>query len=120
MQDAAIYQTISTILARRQRLSCSPSTEAEVGYAICDPIMSHICDRYHYSLKIEESISDNMEEVEDEIEEANILLDIRCLWEKPEPVSQQSDSPPAKRKCVSIGSAISEKKQSRLHCLLAV
>ena len=38
----------------------------EVRYAICDPLISMLCDCHDYELKLEESISDTLEENDDD------------------------------------------------------
>ena len=48
------------MLSKKRRLQTHYSmyNDDEVRYAICDPLVSMLCDRHDYELKLEESISD--------------------------------------------------------------
>ena len=57
----------------------SVHNEAEISYAICNLLISTVCECFGYSLKVEETVKDNLEEgeeVEDVREEA-VLVDLR-------------------------------------------
>ena len=77
--DGRIYKAISEILSNKKRLVSLGRNEAEIRYAICGPLMSMVCDCYSYTLKLEETVKNNLEmgeEVEDEREEA-VLVALR-------------------------------------------
>ena len=78
-----IYKAMSEVLLNKNRLEKkSAKNEAEIRYAVCDPLISMVCDCFNYALKLEETVKDNLEEgeeVEDVREEA-VLVDLRRLW----------------------------------------
>ena len=81
--DGRIYKAISEILSNKKRLVGLGRNEAEVRYAICDPLMSMVCDCYSYTLKLEETVKNNLEmrEVEDDDEkEEAVVVSLRTLW----------------------------------------
>ena len=71
--------------------------EAEVRYAICDPLMSMVCDCYSNTLKLEETVKNNLEmrEVEDDDEkEEAVLVSLRTLWAEDKDQSAPPPPPP--------------------------
>ena len=82
--DGRIYRAISEILSNKKRLEGLGRNEAEVRYAICDPLISMVCDCYSYTLKLKETVKNNLEmrEVEDDNEEAVLVTSaaLRGLW----------------------------------------
>ena len=83
--DGRIYKAISEILSNKKRLEGLGRNEAEVRYAICDPLISMVCDCYSYTLKLEETVKNNLEmrEVEDDDNEEAVLVSsaaLRGLW----------------------------------------
>ena len=102
--DGRIHQAISEILLNKKRLMSLGRNEAEIRYAVCDPVISLVCDCFHYTLKLEESVRDNLEggrEVEDEREDA-VLIDLRTLW----PTGQEDDDPLQQQSASSSGMAV--------------
>ena len=72
--------------------------EAEVRYAICDPLMSMVCDCYSNTLKLEETVKNNLEmrEVEDDDEkEEAVLVSLRTLWAEDKDQSAPPPPPPS-------------------------
>ena len=92
--DGRIYKAISEILSNKKRLERLGRNEAEVRYAICDPLMSMVCDCYSYTLKLEETVKNNLEmrEVEDEEEEKAELVSLRTLFRREEEASSGPSS----------------------------
>ena len=73
---------------------------------LCDPVLNMVCDCFKYTLKLEESVKNNVEgeieEVNDD-EEATVLQDLKTLFE-PEQQNQDTDSMMKERtKGVKIG-----------------
>ena len=88
--DGRIYKALSEILVNKTRLVRLGWTEAAIRYAMCDPLMSMVCDCYKFTLKLEESVKEEEgEEAEDESAEA-VLVDLRVLWQDEDPLQQQS------------------------------
>ena len=56
--------------------------EAEIRYAICNPLISMVYKCFGYSLKLEETVKDNLEEMEEveDVREEAVLVDLRTLW----------------------------------------
>ena len=74
---------------------------------LCDPVLNVVCDCFKYTLKLEESVKNNVEgeieEVNDD-EEATVLQDLKTLFEPEEQQSQDTDSMMKERtKGVKIG-----------------
>ena len=58
--DGRIFAAMSEIIVNKKRLKSLGSNEADIRYAMCNPIMSMVCDCYNYTLKLEESIKENL------------------------------------------------------------
>ena len=62
---------------------------------LCDPVLNMVCDCFKYTLKLEESVKNNVEgeieEVNDD-EEATVLQDLKTLFELEEQQNQDTDS----------------------------
>ena len=82
-------RAISEILSNKKRLERLGRNEAEVRYAICDPLMSMVCDCYSYTLKLEETVKKNLE---DEEEEKAELVSLRTLFRREEEASSGPSS----------------------------
>ena len=54
---------------------------------LCDPVLNMVCDCFKYTLKLEESVKNNVEgeieEVNDD-EKATVLQDLKTLFESEE------------------------------------
>ena len=57
----------------------SVQNEAAIRYAICNPLITMVCACFSYSLKLEETIKESLEEGEVDETEA-VLVDLRTLW----------------------------------------
>ena len=91
--DGRIYKAISEILSNKKRLMSLGRNEAEIRYAICDPLMSMVCDCYSYTLKLEETVKSNLEmgeEVEDERED--VVLVSLSFWPEDKDQSQHQSA----------------------------
>ena len=64
--------------------SKSVRNEAEVRYAVCNPLISMVCECFGYSLKLEETVKENLEETEEveDVREEAVLVDLRTLWDE--------------------------------------
>lgn len=99
--DAQILYTIARMVSSK-RMLCDQliMNEAETRYALCDPMFSLVCQCFDFSLKLEETIRDNLIESSEDGKAK--------VW-KMEDVSTKT-SAASKRGRRSIGSAISPKK----------
>lgn len=79
---ANIYATVANILRNAKRLVELGRNETEVRYAICDPVVNMVCDCFKYTLRLEESVKNNVEGEIEEVndnEEATVLQDLKTL-----------------------------------------
>ena len=69
--------------------------EAEVRYAVCNPLISMVCECFGYSLKLEETVKENLEETEEveDVREEAVLVDLRALWDEHPTVETPMESP---------------------------
>lgn len=78
MYYADILKAVAEVFARTNLLeNKSVHNGAKISYAICNPLISMVCECFSYSLKLKNL--EEGEEVEDVREEA-VLVDLMTLW----------------------------------------
>jgi hypothetical protein len=109
-KNGVAFAAMSQILMNKSKLQQVGRNEAEVRYAVCDPIISMVCDIHTFSLKLEESIKENLDEDDDSnVSMDDILYDVSKLWGPMESQDEVTTQITGQR---SIGSVMSEGSKS--------
>ena len=109
INECKLHSLNTQILMNLSRLKCrfeqnGLQSESEVRYAICDPILSFLCDHFHYVIALEDSVADIIEEDLDDHEDSYWIFQLgdRTVFGDTLLQAEQSDDeelrvPPAKK-----------------------